>query len=276
MTTHENVSPRDALDVVFVNRNRAYGAYQLRREYPENLSRALGFGLLLMAFLCVLPRIVAAFSTLVPENPPLDVIARPKEIKIEPKTSPPPPRVLNAPPPSKATIAFKPPVVAPDQEVPDEYQTDVQAVLADTREVGTQTVDGPPEGPPRLDPTSTGLGEIEVPKQEEDEPMDGFAVHKMPSFPGGDAEMFKWIYKHIQYPDQAREAGISGPVVLQFVIGKDGSIGDIIVVKTPAGGAILGKEAIRVIQSMPKWSPGEANGRAVKVRFTLPLRFELK
>jgi protein TonB len=277
MTTHENVSPRDALDVVFVNRNRAYGAYQLRREYPDNLSRALGFGLLLMAFLFVLPRIVAAFSTLIPENPPLDVIARPKEIIIDVKRSPPPPRVLSAaPPPAKATFAFKPPVVAPDQEVPDEHQTDVQAVLADTREVGTQTVDGPPEGLPTLDPISTGLGEIELPKQEVDEPMDGFAVHKMPSFPGGDAEMFKWIYKHIQYPDQAREAGISGPVVLQFVIGKDGSIGDIVVVKTPAGGAILGKEAIRVVQSMPKWSPGEANGRAVKVRFTLPLRFELK
>jgi protein TonB len=275
MTTHENVSPRDALDVVFVNRNRAYGAYQLRREYPDNLSRALGFGLLLMAFLFVLPRIVAAFSTLIPENPPMDYTDC--RFIVDVKLSPPPPRVLSAaPPPAKATFAFKPPVVAPDQEVPDEHQTDVQAVLADTREVGTRTVDGPPEGPPTLDPISAGLGEIELPKHEEDEPMDGFAVHKMPSFPGGDAEMFKWIYKHIQYPDQAREAGISGPVVLQFVIGKDGSIGDIVVVKTPAGGAILGKEAIRVIQSMPKWSPGEANGRAVKVRFTLPLRFELK
>jgi protein TonB len=74
----------------------------------------------------------------------------------------------------------------------------------------------------------------------------------------------------------AREAGTEGSVVLTFVVGKDGGISDIAVVKTPAGGGILGKEAVRVIQAMPKWSPGEANGHPVKVRFTLPLRFSLK
>ena len=88
--------------------------------------------------------------------------------------------------------------------------------------------------------------------------------------------MFKWIYKHMVYPEMAKEAGTEGPVVLTFVVGKDGNISDIAVVKTPAGGGILGKEASRVVQAMPKWSPGEANGRAVKVRFTLPIRFELR
>ena len=68
MTTHESVSHRDALDIVFANRNRAYGAYQLRREYPATLGRALGIGLLLIGLLVLLPRIIAAFSSLVPEE----------------------------------------------------------------------------------------------------------------------------------------------------------------------------------------------------------------
>lgn len=88
--------------------------------------------------------------------------------------------------------------------------------------------------------------------------------------------MFKWIYKHVVYPEMAREAGTEGSVVLSFVVGKDGDITNISVLKTPAGGGILGKEATRVVQNMPKWSPGEANGHAVKVRFTLPIRFALK
>ncbi len=273
MTTHESVSQRDALDIVFANRNRAYGAYQLRREYPNTLGRALGVSLLLIAAFLVLPRILAAFSSLVPDEPPTDVIATTTIINIE---TPPPP-VLNTPqPPPKAAIAYTPPVVAPDNEVPEEKPQDVQTLLEDPRDVGAKTIEGPGEEPPSLDPPTTGLGIVETPKLADDDPVEPFAVNKMPSFPGGESEMFKWIYKHVVYPEMAREAGTEGSVVLTFVVGKDGNISDIAVVKTPAGGGILGKEATRVVQAMPKWSPGEANGRAVKVRFTLPIRFALK
>jgi periplasmic protein TonB len=273
MNTHESVSYRDALDIVFANRNRAYGAYQLRREYPNTLGRALGIALLLIAAFLIIPRILTAFSGIVMEKDPAIIIYEPKcDIKIEI-----PPPVLNPPSaPPKASIAYKPPVVAPDNEVPEEKPQDVQSVLEDPREVGTKTIEGPEEGPPTLDPNGAGQGVIETPKPPEDDPLDAFSVNKMPSFPGGESEMFKWIYKQVIYPEMAREAGTEGSVVLTFVVGKDGGISDIAVVKTPAGGGILGKEAVRVIQAMPKWSPGEANGHPVKVRFTLPLRFSLK
>ncbi|MBC7776067.1 MAG: energy transducer TonB [Phycisphaerae bacterium] len=274
MTTHESVSQRDALDIVFANRNRAYGAYQLRREYPATLGRALGIGLLLIAFFMVLPRILAAFSSIVPEEVSKDpgCVLTLTEVKLET-----PPPVLNTPqPPPKPAIAYTPPVVAPDDEVPEEKPVEVQTVLEDPRQVGSETVAGTSEDPPSLDPPSAGLGIVETPKPADDEPVDPFTLNKMPSFPGGEGEMFKWIYKHITYPEMAKEAGTQGQVVLTFVVGKDGNISDIAVVKTPAGGSILGNEATRVVKSMPKWSPGEANGHPVKVRFTLPIRFALK
>ncbi|MFN0037867.1 MAG: energy transducer TonB [Saprospiraceae bacterium] len=277
MTAPESVSHRDALDIVFANRNRAYGAYQLRREYPTALGRAFGFGLLLIGLLVLLPRILAAFAGLVPEKPLTEVIAKTTIINLE-KTPPPPTTIAPPPPPPlpKAAIAYTPPVVKPDDEVPVEEPVEVQTLLIDPRPVGSKTVEGINEEPPTLGPASTGLAAVEVPPPPDEKVYDGVGVNKMPSFPGGEAEMFRWIYKHLRYPEMAIESGTSGPVVLTFVVGKDGSIADIAVLKTPAGGSILGKEATRVVQSMPRWVPGEAHGQAVKVRFMLPIRFELK
>lgn len=274
MNKQEFVSQRDMLDIVFAHRNRAYGAYQLRREYPNNLLKALGLGMLLMLLLLLIPKIMAAFAGLVPEEEqfgPNEPDYRMTEVHV--KTPP----VIKTQAPPKASIAYKAPVVAPDHEVDEKPHLDVQAVLDDGRNIGAQTVEGPSDAPPSLDPPGNGTTVIEVPvPANDDNPVESFEVSRMPSFPGGDAEMFRWIASHLNYPEQAREAGVSGPVVLQFLVTKDGSIQDIQVVKTPAGGAILGREAVRVVQSMPRWTPGEHNGKPVKVKFTLPLRFNLQ
>ncbi|MBN8678662.1 MAG: energy transducer TonB [Chitinophagales bacterium] len=274
MNKQEFVSQRDMLDIVFANRNRAYGAYQLRREYPNNLLKALGMGLLLMALLMLSPKIMAAFAGLV--SP--EVVEFPSDddrVFTEVKVIQPP--VVKVPPPPQASVAYKPPVVAPDHEVNETPAPDVQTILDDGRDIGAQTVEGPDDTPPTLDPPGNGTAVIELPAPpEDDNPVDPFVVSRMPSFPGGEAEMFRWISQNLDYPEQARESGVSGQVVLQFLVAKDGTIQDIQVVKTPAGGAVLGKEAIRVVQSMPRWTPGEHNGKPVKVKFTLPLRFNLQ
>ena len=83
----------------------------------------------------------------------------------------------------------------------------------------------------------------------------------------------KFLSKNIEYPTLAKENNIQGVVALTFVVGKDGAVSDVQVVKDIGGGC--GKEAVRVVKAMPKWVPGEANGNAVKVRFTLPVRFRL-
>ena len=96
-------------------------------------------------------------------------------------------------------------------------------------------------------------------------------VEDMPSFPGGNVS--KWIAKNVKYPVLAMENGIQGKVFIQFVIERDGSITD---VKVARGvDASLDKEAVRVVQSMPKWKPGKQRGKPVRVAYTLPINFQL-
>ncbi len=98
-------------------------------------------------------------------------------------------------------------------------------------------------------------------------------VEDMPSFPGGEAELFKYLGKSIKYPKMASEADISGIVYMTFVVGKDGSIKDVKVMR--GIGAGCDEEAIRAVKNMPKWKPGKHRGRAVEVQYNLPVRFTL-
>lgn len=98
-------------------------------------------------------------------------------------------------------------------------------------------------------------------------------VEKMPEFPGGAAELMKYLRKNIKYPTICQEQGIQGRVVVSFVVNQDGSIVDPIVMK-PVN-PYLDKEALRVISTMPKWTPGEQRGKPVRVKFTVPVTFRL-
>ncbi len=95
----------------------------------------------------------------------------------------------------------------------------------------------------------------------------------MPVFGTGERDLLEHLAKSIKYPPLARENNIQGVVVLSFVVDKEGKIKDVTTLKDIGGGCA--KEAIRVVQLMPRWSPGEANGNPVNVRFMLPVRFKL-
>ncbi len=115
---------------------------------------------------------------------------------------------------------------------------------------------------------------ISDPVDDGEQPMSISMVEQKPSFPGGEAEMYRWISANLVYPPAAAEEGVSGRVVVEFVVGKDGSISNARVVRGrhPA----LDREALRLIQSMPRWIPGRNNGRVVKVTYTLPVTFRLQ
>ena len=100
-------------------------------------------------------------------------------------------------------------------------------------------------------------------------------VEKMPEFPGGQQALFKYLSENVKYPVIAQENGIQGRVICQFTVNKDGSIVDVEVVRT-GGDASLDKEAVRVIKSMPKWTPGKQRGQAVRVKYTVPVNFKLQ
>lgn len=99
-------------------------------------------------------------------------------------------------------------------------------------------------------------------------------VDKMPEFPGGQQALFNYLRNNVKYPKTTQEQAIEGRVVCQFVIGKDGSVNDVTISRS-SGDKSLDSEAIRVIQSMPKWKPGILRGESVRVRFTLPINFHL-
>ncbi len=109
----------------------------------------------------------------------------------------------------------------------------------------------------------------------------------MPTFPGCahiadkaerrtcvDQKLLEFVYSNIKYPVLARENGVQGLVVVNFVVEKDGSITDIQIVRDIGAGC--GQEAVRIVKMMPKWNPGKQRGRPVRVRFTLPIRFKLE
>lgn len=99
-------------------------------------------------------------------------------------------------------------------------------------------------------------------------------VDQMPSFPGGSSSLMKYLSSQIKYPVVAEENGVEGKVVCSFVVGTDGSITDVRVVRSVDPS--LDKEAVRVLRSMPKWEPGLKNGKTVRVRYTVPVAFRLR
>lgn len=268
---------RDMLDIIFANRNKAYGAYQLRRDYPKYLGRALGLGLLLIVVAFSIPRILSAVSGAFEKKEAIDVVAElgpPPDIDPNTPPPPPPPPVETPPPPTRSTVKFVPPVVKKDEEVQEEEPKKAIEELIDKKEdIGSEDKKGNDDSAPSDIENPSELKVVEAPKVVEEKVYEQFDIQKPPSFPGGETELLKYLAKNIEYPALAKETNIQGRAVLTFVINKDGSVGDVQIVKDPGGGC--GKEAVRVVKSMPKWSPGEANGHPVKVRYTLPVMFRL-
>ncbi len=121
---------------------------------------------------------------------------------------------------------------------------------------------------------NTEIEQVDIqPQEEEEEILNFYVIENKPKFPGGQAAMFKYIAEHTKYPEIAKENGITGKVYVQFVIGKDGKVTDVKVIR--GVDPYLDKEAVRVVKSMPKWKPGSQRGKPVKVSFQLPINFTL-
>ena len=163
---------------------------------------------------------------------------------------------------------LKPP--APPQKVEIKVYNDSLDIVTNDTEVKTdisfdEFVDGLD-----VDVNYVVMEEEEI---EEDTPI--IKAEKMPTFQGGDLMKFReWVQKRLRYPQIAQENGISGRVTLTFVIEKDGSLTNIEVMQSPDRS--LSEEAIRVLNTSPKWEPGKQRNQPVRVRFTLPVAFQIR
>jgi len=131
----------------------------------------------------------------------------------------------------------------------------------------------PVERSSRRSPEGTSAG-VDAPPQVEEEVWMFAAVEEKPTFPGGEGEFYKYLGKNVKYPTMEAEQGIEGRVFVEFVVDKDGGITEVRAVRGVSPG--LDKEAIRVMKASPKWAPGKQNGRAVKVRYVIPINFDLR
>lgn len=260
----QDIRNADYLDILFDKRNKKYGSYALRKYHDRDMVRSL----LLMMGLCVcfiasgfLPADKAVATV---EKPPVVYEFTPVEIEKPPVPPDVPDPTPPEPPASRATVKNKVPVVAPD-EIVTELPTPVDSF--DGRESGPVTASGDPTGSAVATTNTNGTGrEIAVVS---DEPVD--YTDEMPEFKGNVAA---YLNRSLRYPRRAVQAGIQGRVIVQFVVNRDGSIGDVKLVRGIGGGC--DEEAIRVVANMPAWKPGLQHGKPVRVNYKLPISFRLE
>lgn len=253
-------------DLVFENKHKDYGAYDLRKNHNRSVAIALLITGASFIFVVSLPAIIdwiknATEEVAVPiDMTQVDLTAPPPLDETEPPPPPPPP------PPVMETVKFTPPVVTDEEVVedPPPVQTEETPQISTVTQEGTGDED-------IIIPENTGNGVVEPVIEA---PLT--IVEQMPTFPGGEVEMMKYIQKNVQYPQVEKEAGISGTCYVTFVVEKDGSITDVKVLRGVSGGPGCDKEAQRVVKSMPHWKPGKQNGREVRVQFNLPIKFTLR
>ena len=167
--------------------------------------------------------------------------------------------------------------IVPDKEVKEEIKS--QSELEKTEEVFTsKNVESDNTSREQLENLNKHVKvDVPEPPKEEKKPQKEEifkSVEQPPQFPGGDAALMKYLSSHIQYPTMAQENNIQGKVVLQFVVEKDGHVGEVKVVRSVDKD--LDREAVRVCKSLPKFTPGRQNGQAVRVWYTLPVNFKLQ
>ncbi|QEH40717.1 energy transducer TonB [Chitinophaga sp. XS-30] len=268
----------DFLDILFEDRNKNYGAYELRKHYDKRVRNSIlitaSIALLIVGSYLIYMNIKANDVETVKKPIVEDIKLEDVKLPDDPKTPPPPPPPPAPPPPVKPSVQFTPPVIKKDEEVKAEEEPPKIEEIKE-KAVSTKTVEGDPNGiDPGLISDSKGTGVVEAPPPPPKEEIFTF-VEQPPTFPGGDAALAKYLSNNIRYPHLATENGISGTVFVSFVVDSEGQIKDVKTVGAKKGGG-LEDEAMRVVKKMPKWKPGKQNGRQVSVQFNLPIRFTLQ
>ena len=255
----------DYLDILFENRNKKYGSYELRRHYAQRMQRAMAIVLGCAGLLIAYSRMngkgaqvaitIPAVQKEIHTSDVIFDIPKPKPIKMPP--SPPPAA-------TKPTIAFTVPSITKDNILIDQPPT--QDLLANNVP-GVKTIAGDNTIPGDISGPAGNTKKIDPPAN-----VTPIAVADiMPEF---SSDINQYLSRHLSYPQRAREAGIEGKVIIRFVVNEDGSVSNTVVMRGIEGGC--NEEALRVVNGMPRWKPGKQGGQPVKVYYTLPIRFTLQ
>ncbi len=268
----------DWVDLVFEGRNQAYGAYKLRKGTTKRNIIAIVSVIVLLIIGFIILQVkkvvdeqrakvavtqITELSNL--EQPKKKAEVKQKKVEVEPE------KVVER---VKSSIKFTAPVIKKDEEVKPEEELKTQDELMNTKTaIGTFDVKGNDDANGEILKAKEVIAEPEPPKHEEENKVFDI-VEQQPMFPGGPTALMKFLNENTKYPVVAQENGVQGRVTVQFVVEKDGSVSDVHVLKgvDPS----LDKEAVRVVKSMPRWTPGKQNGITVRVNYRVPVLFRLQ
>ena len=265
-------------DLVFEGRNQAYGAYKLRKGTAKRNVWALiivGLAAALLYLGLQLQKMAEANKKV--ENTQAVELAKlnteKKEAKVEKKEiiKQEPEKVVEQ---VKSSVKFTAPIIKKDSEVKEEDEIKLDEVQKSDKAVGAFTVEGNDEVGGAVLKAKEDIAATEPPKHVVEETKIFITVEQMPMYPGGDGALLGYLRDNIHYPTVAAENGVQGRVVVGFVVERDGSITDVKILRgvDPS----LDREAMRVVKSMPKWTPGKQNGSAVRVKYQVPVSFRLQ
>ncbi len=285
MAKDVDLSSKEWRDLIFEGKNKEFGAYELRRTSDSRHNRAvlwtiIGLIVVLIAFYIygiyndykmeqrekeLQAQIeMAEMDALADDEPEEEEEEEIQERVEEQKPEALPEEILNT---MKATEI----AIAPDEEVVEEIKSQDE-LKESTTAIGSTNFD---QGTDDINVVREYKEEIIVEEKKEVDDNQVFqSVEQMPQFPGGDAALMKWIGEHIKYPTMAMENNIQGRVTVSFVVTKNGSLGEVKVLRSRDPD--LDKEAVRVVKSLPNFIPGKMNGQPVNVWYTLPVNFRLQ
>ena len=275
MQNHQG-NPATLEEIVFQNRNKSYGAYSLRTDYQNVIKKSLLIGISIFGLAVLTPMLWAKMGNgviNVVDASPLDLEIPPPPVELKPiePVTPPPPKVEEV---KVKMIDFSNlEIVDTDEEIPPIPDQDL--LNTTDAKIGDKTQDGEVVEIPVEDPDALKATQPEIPVAVETEEKNQvfITVEQNPEFAGGMNALLKFLQKNLHYPTPAVNANVMGKVYMQCVVGRDGNISKVDVLKGIGFGC--DEEAQRVVNLMPKWSPGRQSGRAVAVRFTLPISFQL-
>ncbi len=291
MAKDVDLSSKEWTDLIFEGKNKEFGAYSLRQASDRRHNLAVLYviaGLALVLILAWLYGMYRAEKERAEKERVAELLANieqeqfdeltveldlPEENQMEQEEEIPEPEVEEALAEDILnTEKFTEFLVQKDEDVKEEVKS-ADDVKDTSTALGSTDFD---QGTDDLNIVRVHKNEVIV-EDKKPEPVEDkvfTSVEQMPQFPGGDVALLKYISDHIKYPTIAMENNVQGKVVVQFVVTRDGSIGEVKVArgKDPD----LDKEAVRVVKTLPKFIPGKMNGQAVNVWYTLPINFKLQ
>lgn len=272
---NENLYKTQWLDLVFQNRNKSYGAYELRKHNNETTAKTFMYAYILFSSVIILPWI---YGQMAQNMPAIEIpqLSDPVEVSLtkihDPKPVSPPAKLPPAKQIPPKSIQYTAMAVAPADKANIEPPSQFEIAKSVVSTVTTAGVDARGINPVEItNGVPAGTEVIETPSETAIFSID--AIEKYPEFPGGQEAFVKFLGKNLRYPGIAAENGIQGKVILSFVIERNGELSHIKVIRGIGSGC--DEEAMRVLYKSPQWTPGVQNKQPVRVAYNIPINFSL-